>query len=440
MGFNQYHLQILLRLVLIIITSYLTVYVFLLDTYRVTFGNLAALSALQIFLLFRYLTRWQKDLDVIQNAVLHDDYSFQFHLVKNNHPLYKLYNTLNHVARYVGAVKADAEIQSQYLNYILENAQVGLMIYEANGSVLLSNEEFRNLISIASLESVDQIRAHNEQLYQELVNLKPNKPHLITTKGENPVKLSARLSKIVVKAETLLIISLINIKPELDESELQSWQDLMSVLTHEIMNSVAPIHSLNGTMSKYLDKVQGNEEVVSKAKNSLAVINRRSESLMSFVARYRTISTVPLPHKQSITVRDVLQSVTHLLSGELKGIHVVIDSSDEKIYADPSQVEQVLINLLKNAAHAVVSTINPMIRLAVITKENEIVISVADNGKGIDPGILEKIFMPFFTTRPSGSGIGLTISRQIMHRHEGTLTVSSIAGNGTTFYLTFPKA
>jgi two-component system, NtrC family, nitrogen regulation sensor histidine kinase NtrY len=439
MGFNQYYLHVLIRLVLIIINISLAVYVFLLSTYPVTFVNLVALTVLQIFLLFRYLTQWHKDLDVIQNAVLHNDYSFQFHLVKQNHPLYKLYNTLNHVARYVGEVKADAELQSQYLNYILENAQVGLMIYDANGSVLLSNAEFRNLLSIESLTNVNEIQAHNKQFYHELVNLRPNKPHLMTTKGENPVKLSARLSKIVVKNEMVHIVSLINIKPELEESEIQSWQELMSVLTHEIMNSVAPIHSLNGTMSKYLDKVQGNEEVVAKAKNSLNVINRRSESLMNFVERYRTISTVPMPHKQVVIVSDLLQSVTHLLSAELKGIHLVIDSSDQKIHADPSQVEQVLINLIKNAAYAVEAAVNPMIKLAVTTAENEIGITVSDNGKGIDPAILEKIFMPFFTTRPSGSGIGLTISRQIMHRHDGTLTVSSTVGNGTTFLLTFPK-
>jgi two-component system, NtrC family, nitrogen regulation sensor histidine kinase NtrY len=439
MGFNLYHFQVLLRLTLIIINVYVTVYVFFLQNYWVTFGNLIALIVLQTFLFFKYLTRWQRDLKVIENAVFHNDYAFQFHLIKKNHALYTLYNILNHVGRYVNAAKVETETQTQYLNYILENAQVGLIIYESGGSVLLSNDEFRNLISIGEFENMDDIRAHNKQFYDELISLTPNKPHLINAKFKDAVKLSARLSKIVVKQQTLHIVSLINIKPELEESELQSWQDLMSVLTHEIMNSVAPIHSLNGTMAKYLDKIEGNGDVVAKAKSNLAVINRRSESLMNFVTRYRTISNVPMPHKQIVNVSEMLHNVTELLSVELKGIHVMVDSSDAKMPADSSQIEQVLINLLKNAAYALENIPAPQIRLSVVTKESEVVISVADNGKGMDAEALEKIFMPFFTTRPSGSGIGLTISRQIMHRHGGTLTVNSIPGKGTTFHLTFPK-
>ena len=440
MVFSNYHFQIVLRLVLIVINVCIAAYVFTLDQYWVTFANLCGLVVLQIILLFRYLSRWQKDVAVVANAVKHGDYSFHFNVTSPRHPLYDLYETLNVLSRHVSSVQAEAERQSQYFDYVLNNSQVGLLVYDAAGKVLVVNHEFLRLTQTPNLLHIDGLRASNDALFTALKTMPLNRPQLLADRANITQKLSVRLSKIVVREQAVFIVSLINIKPELEENELQSWQDLMSVLTHEIMNSIAPIHSLNGTMEKYLDKIEGNHEIVNKAKSNLEVINRRSASLMNFVERYRSISTVPLPHLERVSVKDLFRTVTSLLTEELKGIHVVVEAGDEKISADASLVEQVLINLVKNAAFALREVQAPMLMLKFKSDETVSMITVEDNGKGISPEMMNKIFMPFFTTRPTGSGIGLTISRQIMQRHQGSIHVESSPGKSTTFTLTFPAA
>jgi two-component system, NtrC family, nitrogen regulation sensor histidine kinase NtrY len=235
---------------------------------------------------------------------------------------------------------------------------------------------------------------------------------------------------------SVYLLSILNIRQELDENELRSWQELISVLTHEIMNSITPIHSLNGSMAKYLDKISGNEEIVAKAKSNLEVINRRSESLMTFVDRYRKISTVPLPVFQEIEVAQLLKNVTELLQEDLKDVKLTIKAGYEIISVDVPQIEQVLINILKNAKHAMEEKEFQELVVTVTSRENETRVAISDNGKGIPSDVMDKIFIPFFTTRKEGSGIGLTLSRQIMHRHGGNVEVTSNP-YGTTITLLF---
>ncbi len=437
MAFNRFHIQILLRLVVIVGTAIASAYFYSL-AYWVTFGNLVVLALVQIFLLFRYLTRWQKDIGLVANAVRHGDYSFHFNITDTHHPLYNLYTTLNHITRHVRDVQSQAEEQNQYFDYILNNAQVGLTIYDGSGKMLLVNDEFKRLTNVESIENIERLKTSNEALFTHLQTMALNRPQLIIDKTSH-ARLSARLAKIIVRERPLYILSLINIRPELEENELQSWQELMSILTHEIMNSIAPIHSLNGTMSKYLDRIVGNEEIVTRAKSNLDVINRRSGALMDFVERYRKISTVPLPNRQDVAVKSLVRDVVELLQDDLKNVRVDIRCGDEHIYADRSQIEQVLINLIRNALYALEEITSPEIDVTVMEDSDGTSVQLRDNGKGIPSGITEKIFMPFFTTRPSGSGIGLTISRQIMQRHYGSIHVESLAGKGTTFTLTFPR-
>lgn len=436
MVFNRFRFLVLLRLILIVGTAIVAAYVYSI-AYWVTFANLTFLTLVQIVWLFRYLTQWQKDIAIVGNAVRHGDYSFHFNIGDTNHPLYNFYTTLNHITQHVRDVQSQAEEQNQYFDYILNNAQVGLTIYDGSGKILLVNDEFKRLAGVELIGNIEALKRSSEILFTHLQTMALNRPQLIVDKDNN-IKLSARLSKIIVRERPLYIVSLINISPELEENELKSWQELMSILTHEIMNSIAPIHSLNGTMSKYLDRITGNEEIVAKAKSNLDVINRRSGALMDFVDRYRKISTVPLPNLQNFAVRPLIDDVVTLLQDDLKNIQFNVRCDDEHIYADRNQVEQVMINLLKNALYAVEGVALPSLDVMVSREDGGVVIQVRDNGKGIPREISEKIFMPFFTTRPSGSGIGLTISRQIMQRHHGSIRVTSAPNAGTTFTLTFP--
>src|SRR5690606_31867855 len=251
-----------------------------------------------------------------------------------------------------------------------------------------------------------------------------NQPRLIILKGNEVQKISARLSEIAIGNESIFLLSLMNIKSELDENELQSWQDLINVLTHEIMNSITPINSMTGSMIKYLDRIEGNDESVERARNSLNVISRRSAALMDFVGRYRTISDVPLPRLQVVNASDLVNGVLTLMSEELTGVEVTVISNAEKVTLDAALIEQVLINLLRNSINAMSDQSSRSIKIEVTRNDSNCVISVADNGRGIAPEQLDKIFIPFYTTRKDGSGIGLTLSKQIMHRHGGHIEVN----------------
>jgi two-component system, NtrC family, nitrogen regulation sensor histidine kinase NtrY len=439
MGFRSYQLQILLRLILLAANCYAITYVWLQGKFWFTFANLCFVLIIQIFLLFRYLTRWQKDLSLFTSSVRHGDFNITYNILDKNEPHFEMYQVLNEVSAYVRKVQSEYVQQNQYFQYLVQNVQVGLMAYDDTGKILLSNNEALKLLGRSELKNIHDLKLTDQAMYAHIATLALNQPQLISLRKDRSLKLSARVSKIVIGPKTVMLLSMLNIRSELEANELQSWQELISVLTHEIMNSVTPIHSLSGSMAKYLDKISGNGEIVEKAKNSLEVINRRSQSLMTFVERYRTVSTVPLPHTQLIDIANVISSVVTLLQDELSGVQLHIIHQNEKINADFSQIEQVLINLLKNALHALKSIEEKQIAIEVSTDNTGIQVALKDNGVGINPELMDKIFIPFFTTRTEGSGIGLTLSRQIMHRHGGSMDVVSRPNGGTTFILLFPK-
>jgi two-component system, NtrC family, nitrogen regulation sensor histidine kinase NtrY len=438
MVFKRYQFQILFRLLLIVANCLGVIYVRQLQQYWISFFNLVALLILQVFLLFRYLTRWQQDVRVFANSVRHGDFNISYHLVDKNDAHYELYQMLNSITSYVRSLQSQFVQQNQYFEYVVKNAQVGLMAYDDKGRVLLSNDEALLLLGNKSLKIFGQLAGSDSVLHDQLVSLSLNQPKLIRGGADKTVRLSARLSKIVIEGKSIFLLSLININPELAENELQSWQDLISVLTHEIMNSVTPIHSLTGSMNKYMDRIEGNDEVVAKAKHSLDVITRRSQSLMTFVDRYRTISTVPLPRLEMIDLSKLISDVLLLMENELSRVKVRFAHRSTDVKVDPSLVEQVIINVLKNALSAVAEKTEPQIQIELTSDDKFVTVSVSDNGKGIPSNVIGKIFIPFFTTRENGSGIGLTLSRQIMHRHGGTIEIRSEEGKGTTCVLKFP--
>lgn len=243
-------------------------------------------------------------------------------------------------------------------------------------------------------------------------------------------------------------MSLQNIQSELEEKEMEAWQNLVRVLTHEIMNSVTPISSLAGTIESDLrqhfdeDADQLSEDEMRDIHLSLQTISKRSEALIRFVKEFRSLTSIPKPKPAVFSARTLLDEVCMLHKSELgeKGISAQIEvyPEDLTILADKGMIEQVLINLVKNAIQSFDDQAEKTLTLrAFVSEKSRPVIMVKDNGPGIDPDALEKIFIPFFTTKKTGSGIGLSLSRQIMRQHQGTLTVKSELGKGTEFYLRF---
>ncbi|MFK7926310.1 MAG: PAS domain-containing sensor histidine kinase, partial [Bacteroidia bacterium] len=255
-----------------------------------------------------------------------------------------------------------------------------------------------------------------------------------------------------LKGQGFKLVSLQDIQVELEEKEIDTWQKLIRVLTHEIMNSVTPIVSLTKVTHSILSETEGSpraakmlsEEEIQDILDSILTIENRSKGLLHFVHAYRSLTRIPPPQIQDINASEILNRIITLLKPEMdrRGIALQLSVPERglNLQIDPQLIEQVLINLLKNAMEAVESTKSPEIHLIVRQrKDGRPQIIVQDNGQGIHPELIDKIFIPFFTTKPKGSGIGLSLSRQIMRLHKGNIEMQTSDQNGTHFFLNFPK-
>lgn len=233
----------------------------------------------------------------------------------------------------------------------------------------------------------------------------------------------------------LLLYQHENIHSVLDSQETEAWQKLIRVLTHEIMNSITPVTSLSELLEHQIEDFDGNEEERAEIRRMLQTIRRRGNGLIRFVNSYREVSHLPQPLLKIYTSQELLTGVVRLMYREPNDLHLILPPKGQRLMADKDLIEQVLINLIKNARENDATDIRIS---AGLSSGERPYIRIEDNGTGIEQEVLDRIFIPFFTTKPTGSGIGLTISRQIMHLHRGTITVSSEPGKGSIFTLLFP--
>lgn len=348
---------------------------------------------------------------------------------------------------------ARQEKDTEYLFYknIVMHAGIGLIIFrERDGKIEIFNSAARKLLRVNKADLLQDLKKVNETLVTAFIRLKTGGRELIRLQvGDDFIQLSIYAIELTLRGETLKLISLQNIQSELEEKEMEAWQNLVRVLTHEIMNSVTPISSLARTLEDELNSHLKNSldkpfeaGQLADIQLSLQTISKRSASLIHFVKEFRSLTHIPKPKPQPVKVQVLLDELATLHRNELheKNIELAIsvEPEDLTIMADKGLIEQVLINLIKNAIQAFEEQPAKRIILRAYCNEKlHPVISVKDNGTGIDPEALEKIFIPFFTTKKTGSGIGLSLSRQIMRQHQGTLTAKSVAGEGTEFIMRF---
>ncbi len=340
----------------------------------------------------------------------------------------------------------EKEAEHIFYKNIVMHAGIGLIIYrQSDGRIEILNAAARKLLRINRAETISDLKEISETMVQAFTRLKTGGRELLRLSlGDDFIQLSMYAIELTLRGENLKLISLQNIRSELEEKEMEAWQNLVRVLTHEIMNSVTPISSLATSLEQEVSAGESlDKEQIEDLQLSLQTISRRSANLINFVREFRSLTHIPKPRPENILVRNLLDEVHQLFKKDLheKQIHcsVNIQPDDLTIEADKTLIEQVLINLIKNAIQAFDETTSNkhIVIKGYYNERQRPVISIADNGPGIEPEALEKIFIPFFTTRKSGSGIGLSLSRQIMRQHHGTLTVKSEPGKGATFYLRF---
>ncbi len=399
----------------------------------------------QLYLIYRNQLMLYREVDQFAQALYYRDFSRHFN-TNSGTELKPLYANFNKVSRLFQQVSRDKETQYQYLQKILELVNTGILSYETeSGEVIWMNESLKNMLDTPYVKNLQAFARRDENLYRVIISLKPGESKITTILSKKlNIKILLSATAFQTNGIKYQLIAFQNINEALDETESRAWQKLLSVLTHEIMNSIAPISSLADTIKNRLsslDKrlVSGNG--LADLELGISTIKRRSEGLLKFAETYRNLNKITKPNLQPVYVRDLFENLHSLMQPTLlqKNIELDIILKDPNLIfeADSTLVEQVLINLLVNGIDAVKNTSKPRITLYAESINEKTIIKINDNGVGIDAEVLDKIFIPFFSTRKTGSGIGLTLCKQIMMLHSGNIQVVSKLGEGTSFILQF---
>lgn len=401
---------------------------------------------LQIMEIFRFLKKAQDEVNEFVESVHYRDFSRHFdvsHAPSEIQPLRKGFNEINSAIK---VISRERETQYQYLQKILELVDTGILSYETgSGNITWMNESLKQMLQIPYLKTIDSLDKRDPDLCHEVKTLRIGENKVVTiSRDKNSFRTLLSATAFQTEGITYKLIAFQNVHEALDENESQAWRKLLSVMTHEIMNSVAPISSLADTLKNRL-QVSGEDSTGSMEDIALGIntIKRRSEGLLKFAETYRNLNKVSKPNIKPIPVMDLFENLYQLMQPTLdqKNIEmeVVLKDTGLILEADLNLIEQVMINLVVNAIDAVKDCEQPRIVLSAEKIRGEkMIIRVADNGYGMSADVLENIFVPFFSTKKNGSGIGLSLCKQIMMLHKGSIQVQSKEGEGSVFMLQFP--
>jgi len=445
--FKNYRWHILWRVLLLIVTISIGAFLlvrgwFLYEVFTVP------VIIFQVLDFYKFHKKAQEEVEQFVESVHYRDFSRYFdvkHAPLELQPLRKGFNEINTTFKVISREK---ETQYQYLQKILELVDTGILSYEYNsGEIGWMNESFKKLLGIPYLKTIHSLEKRDAHLYKQVLALRPTENKVVDiTHDRNSFKLLMTATAFQTSGRIYKLIAFQNVSEALDETESKAWQKLLSVMTHEIMNSVAPISSLAETLKNRLQlSVAGINERPDGLEDlelGIDTIKRRSEGLLKFAETYRNLNKITTTNFKKLYVRDLFENLHQLMQPTLlqKNIEleVILKDPELTVEADSNLVEQVLINLLVNAMEAVKDKTDARIVLsAYATLGNKIVLKVIDNGAGMSPEVMDKIFIPFFSTKKSGSGIGLSLCKQIMMLHKGNVQVQSVEGEGSAFMLQF---
>lgn len=447
MTFKNYQWQILWRVLLLFGMLCLTAFIVLREQYMYAVFVLP-IVVFQVVDFYRFHRKAADEVEQFVESIHYRDFSRYFdvkHAPLELQPLRKGFNEINTTFKVMSKEK---ETQYQYLQKILELVDTGILSYEhATGEIGWMNESFKKMLGIPYLKTIHSLEKRDAHLYKEVLALRPGDNKVVDiVHDKNAFKILLTATAFQTGGRIYKLIAFQNVSEALDETESKAWQKLLSVMTHEIMNSVAPISSLAETLKNRLQhattELDARPDSFEDLELGIDTIKRRSEGLLKFAETYRNLNKITTPNRRKIYVRDLFENLHLLMQPTLVQkkieLEIILKDPDLHIQADPDLIEQVLINLLVNAMEAVKDRPDARIVLsAAAISLNKAVLKIADNGMGMPPEILDKIFIPFFSTKKSGSGIGLSLCKQIMMLHKGNIQVQSIEGEGTVFTLQF---
>ncbi|MCW5914819.1 MAG: HAMP domain-containing histidine kinase [Chitinophagaceae bacterium] len=407
------------------------------------------LTLIQVYRIFRKQRRIYDEFAGFVDSIRFKDFSRHFSIKKSPAemlPFRQGFNELYDTFRETGK---EREMQYQYLQKTLEMVNTGILSYDPDsGEIIWFNNSLKQMLRVPYLKTISGLEMRHKELYDDIMRLSPGESKMSNLYfGPDAYKILLSATAFKTGDKRFILLGVQNISSAVDETESEAWRKLLRVMTHEIMNSVAPISSLAGTLQQILRKdadgaaisgIDGYDDLVV----GVNTIKSRSESLLRFAETYRSLNKIAAPEIKKFHVLDLFENISNLMDPTLakKGIELemILKEPDMLLMADSTLIEQVLINLVLNSMEAVKDSEEKRISLSAEDINGRVVLKVSDTGAGMSKEVLDKIFIPFFTTKKTGSGIGLSLSRQIMKLHGGSLSVYSEEGKGTAFTLHFP--
>jgi two-component system, NtrC family, nitrogen regulation sensor histidine kinase NtrY len=453
MTYKNFRLNIIIRVFLLVVSGYILVSVLHSGGYFMTPFLLIILILVQIVSLIHYIEKTNRIVTSFLESVRFSDFSRTFQAEGLGSSFDNLKKAFNKVIEDFQKIRNEKEEHYFYLQNIISHIEIGIIAYQKDGTVEMINNAAKKLFNVQQLKNIQLLETWNPGLELVFLNIEPGDNELIKVKrGEDLLQLSIQATEFKINEREIILVSIKNIQSELEEQEMEAWQKLIRVLTHEIMNSIAPIASLTSTVNLMVTEVAENIEAhagenfdregIDDIINALNTIHKRSTGLIHFVEKYRNLTRIPKPNFSVYKIKDQFDNIHSLLEKEIKEKKIKFEMSivpnKLELTADEQLIEQVLINMVKNSIHALDNTEKKKIYLkAYINNNGKRVIQVIDNGQGIIKEVGDKIFIPFFTTKSTGSGIGLSLSKQIMRVHNGNIKVNSLPNVETCFTLTF---
>lgn len=408
----------------------------------------AILLIAQVYSLISFINSTNRKIAYFFDAIRNEDFTLRFPERVTIKSFKELNQSLNRVNGLIQEVHLQLQIRENYYQEILKQANIGIMTFNEKGHILFSNPTLEKLLNYSPLNHIKQLSQIDGGLYDIFKPFEPFERKLFQLTNEREQKqLALKCTPMTLDNNPLLLVVAQDIHHELDEKETDSWVRLIRVLTHEIMNTITPITSISDSILKHFRAVASenstsvDKEIITSSIRGLKVIRDQGSDLMEFVQSYRSFLNVPKPDKTLISAHKLFEKARVLTSKEANPTTKIswsIQPNGLDLFVDEKQITQVLINLVKNAAHSLEGIENGNIHVTASVDGNDRkYIEVKDNGPGIPEELIDEIFVPFFTTKDKGTGIGLSLSKQIMQRHGGSLKLHSVPNQATTFTLLF---
>lgn len=451
MEFKNFRLNVLVRILILSSLIFIILWSLLNTEWQITPLVCGLLAILCVIDLIHYVEKTNREFTSFLEFIRHHDFSVNIANQGKGRVFADLGSAYKMLTSEYQRLNMEKEAHYQYLESVIEHISVALICLEGSGSVVLMNQQAKKLFKAPYLPGTKSFNRIDKNLPEILQRLVDGERQLVSIKIEDEtLQLVLYATEFQLLDHHYKLVSFQNIRDELEQREIDSWQKLIRVLTHEIMNSVTPIISLTSVIRDTLlahceDRLNIRELTTGEKEDllkSIKSIESRSRGLMSFVRAYSNLTNLPTPDYATVEVMNLFNQVHTMMLPELEQTTIRFDincgDKDLSIRADPQMIEQVLINLIKNAMEALTGHDDPRIQLrAFINRQGKVLLQVVDNGPGIDAANMENIFIPFFTTKRKGSGVGLSISRQIMFVNKGLLSVKTTPGKGCIFTLRF---